>query len=65
MLEHDLPVNTVAEKLSDGWSASSESKAIQFLQHTDQTAWDIIHPILTADNDAFLLLVCHCKKPLA
>jgi hypothetical protein len=65
MLEHDLPANTVAEKLSDGRSTSVESKKIQFLQHADQTAWDIIHRILTADNDDFSLFVCHCKKPLA
>jgi two-component system cell cycle response regulator len=61
-LEHDLRVNAIAAELSDALSASAESKKIQFLQNADQTAWNVIYPILNADNDVFSLLVCHCKK---
>jgi two-component system cell cycle response regulator len=61
-LEHDLPVNTISEKLSDSLSASAESKSIKLLENDEQTGWDIIYPILTVNNDVFSLLVCHCKK---
>jgi len=61
-LEYDLPVNEVSEKLSDALSASAGSKKIKFLQNEEKTTWDIIYPVLNADNNVFSLLVFHCKK---
>lgn len=61
-LESESPVNTMTENLSDALSASAESKLINLLENDDQTGWDIIYPILNANNDVFSLLVCHCKK---
>lgn len=61
-LEHDLPINTISEQLSDSLSASAESKSIKLLANDEQTGWNIIYPILTANNDVFSLLVCHCNK---
>lgn len=60
--DDDLPANNVSEKLSYVLSASIETKKIEFLQNDEQTAWDIIYPILNSDNDVFSLLVCHCTE---
>ena len=59
---NDLPSNLISEKLSKLLSVSIESKKVEFIQNDKQTAWGIVYPILSADNNVFSLLICHSKN---
>lgn len=62
VFEDNLPVNTVSEKLNTALLLSAKTKKVELL-NDQQKAWDVIYPILNADNNVFSLLVCRCLGP--
>lgn len=59
-IDDDLPLNTVSEKLRSALLLAVESKQVELLLNNEKTAWDVIYPILNADNNVISLLVCRC-----